>query len=101
FRRVLFRSLLDLYHSLRRPYRARATWVLNDTTILAIRKLKDANDQYIWQPGLQAGQPDRLLGRPIAESRFMPELGADEKPIAFGDFSYYWKIGRASCRERV
>src|SRR5690606_13020814 len=40
-------ELLDLYHSLRRPYRARATWVLNDTTILAIRKLKDANDQYI------------------------------------------------------
>lgn len=89
-------ELLDLYHSLRRPYRSRATWMLNDSTILAIRKLKDANDQYIWQPGLQAGQPDRILGRPVAVSRFMPELGEGNKAIAFGDFSYYWIADRQS-----
>lgn len=89
-------ELMDLFHALRVPYRARATWMLHDSTILAIRKLKDANDQYIWQPGLQAGQPDRILGRPVAVSRFMPELAAGNKAVAFGDFSYYWIADRQS-----
>lgn len=87
-------DLLELYHALNKPYRSRAVWMMNDSTVLAIRKLKDANDQYIWQPGLQAGQPDRILGRPVETSRYMPELEAGNKAIAFGDFSYYWIADR-------
>jgi len=89
-------ELMDLFHALRVPYRARATWMLHDSTVLAIRKLKDNDGQYIWQPGLQAGQPDRILGRPVAVSRFMPELGTGNKAVAFGDFSYYWIADRQS-----
>ncbi len=89
-------ELLDLYHSLRPPYRARASWLMHDSTALAIRKLKDQQGQFIWQPGLQADQPDRLLGRPVLISRYMPEIGAGSKVIAFGDLSYYWIADRQS-----
>jgi len=90
-------DLLNLFHALKRPYRQRATWMMNDTTVLAVRKLKDANGQYIWQPGLQAGQPDRILNRPLAVSRYMPELNEDSaKGVALGDFSYYWIADRQS-----
>lgn len=87
-------QLIDLYHSLKRPYRARATFTLNDSTAKAVRKLKDSDGQYLWQPGLQAGQPDRLLGRPIAISSAMPEIASTAKTIAFGDLSYYWIADR-------
>lgn len=87
-------SLIDLYYSLRAPYRRNAVWVMNDTTVKAIRKLKDNNNQYLWQPALTAGTPDSILGRPIRTSPFVPEVGAGEKVIAFGDFSYYWIVDR-------
>src|SRR5690625_1798480 len=89
-------ELLELYHALNKPYRSKGVWMMNDSTVLAIRKLKDANDQYIWQPGLQAGQPDRILGRPVETSRYMPELEAGNKAVAFGDFGYYWIADRQS-----
>lgn len=56
-------ELIDLFYSLKAPYRKKAVWVLNDSTIKAIRKLKDNNGQYLWQPGLTAGAPDTILGR--------------------------------------
>ena len=56
-------ELLDLYYSLFSPYRKKAVWVVNDSTIKAIRKLKDNNGQYLWQPGLTANAPDTILGR--------------------------------------
>lgn len=87
-------ELIDLFHSLRRPYRNRATWLMNDDTVKAIRKLKDSTGDYIWQPGLQAGQPDRLLGRPVAVSSAMPTIAANAKSVALGDFSYYWIVDR-------
>jgi len=87
-------DLIDLYHSLKRPYRPRATWLMADSTAKAIRKLKDNDGQYLWQPGLQAGQPDRILGRPVAISDYMPEMAASAKSILFGDFSYYWIADR-------
>jgi HK97 family phage major capsid protein len=87
-------DLLDLFHALKRPYRQSATWLLHDSTAKEIRKLKDANGQYLWQPGLQAEQPDRILSRPVAISDFMPEIGADARSILFGDFSYYWIADR-------
>jgi len=86
---------IDLYHSLKRPYRRRATFMANDSSIKAVRKLKDADGQYMWQPGLQAGEPDRLLGRPIVASADMPTMVTGNKSILFGDFSYYWIADRA------
>ena len=87
-------ELMDLYYSLKSPYRKKSVWVLNDSTIKAIRKLKDNNGQYLWQPSLTAGTPDMILGRPIKTSAYMPAMAAGAKTIAFGDFSYYWIADR-------
>ena len=87
-------ELMDLYYSLKSPYRKKSMWVLNDSTIKAIRKLKDNNGQYLWQPSLAAGTPDMILGRPIKTSAYMPAMAAGAKTIAFGDFSYYWIADR-------
>ena len=83
-------ELIDLFYSLKSPYRKKAIWVLNDRTIKAIRKLKDSNGQYLWQPALHEGEFDTILGKRIYTSPYAPELGAGAKSIAFGDFSYYW-----------
>ena len=69
-------------------------WILNDTTVKALRKLKDGNNNYIWQPSVQLGQPDLILNRPYYTSTFAPDLKAGNKVIAFGDFSYYWIADR-------
>ena len=87
-------ELIDLYYSLRSPYRRNAVWTLNDSTVKAIRKLKDGNGQYLWQPGITAGAPDMILGRPVRTSAYMPAIAAGAKTIAFGDFSYYWIADR-------
>lgn len=87
-------EVIDLFYSLKSPYRKKAVWVLNDATIKAIRKLKDKNDQYLWQPSLVAGTPDTILGRPVVTSAYMPTAAAGAKTIAFGDFSYYWIADR-------
>ena len=85
---------MDLFYSLKSPYRKKAVWVLNDSTIKAVRKLKDSTGQYLWQPSLMAGTPDTLLGRPLKTSTYMPVIAAGAKTIAFGDFSYYWIADR-------
>ena len=64
--------------------------MVNDSTVKAIRKLKDNNGQYIWQAALKDGDHDTLLGRPILTSPYMPEIGTGTKPVMFGDLSYYW-----------
>ncbi len=87
-------ELMDLYYSLKSPYRKKSVWVLNDSTIKAIRKLKDGNGQYLWQPSLTAGTPDTILGRPVKTSAYMPAIAAGARSIAFGDFSYYWIADR-------
>lgn len=81
--------LIDLYHSLGRPYRREATFLMADSTAKAVRKLKDADNQYIWQPGLVAGQPDVLLGRPVAISDNVPAMAANAKSIVFAACKYY------------
>lgn len=87
-------ELIDLFYSLKSPYRRNAVWVLNDSTIKAVRKLKDGSGQYLWQPSLTAGTPDTILGRPVRTSAYMPAIAASAKTIAFGDFSYYWIADR-------
>lgn len=91
---ITFDDVMDLYYSLRAPYRNKATWILNDSTVKAIRKLKDGNGNYIWQPSVREGEPDRILNRPYRTSIYVPELAAGSKVMAFGDFSYYWIADR-------
>lgn len=83
-------ELIDLFYSLDAPYRANAVWLVNDSTMRAIRKLKDQNGQYLWQKALHEGEHETLLGKPIYHSPFAPTLEAGAKAVAFGDFSYYW-----------
>ncbi len=87
-------ELVDLYHSLKAPYRNNAVFVTNDATVKAIRKLKDGNGQYLWQPSVRLGEPDTLLNRPLKTSVYVPEITAGAKAVAFGDFSYYWIADR-------
>ena len=91
---ITFDNIMDVFHSLRSVYRSKAIWILNDTTIKALRKLKDNNGNYIWQPSVVAGQPDTILNRPYKTSIYAPELAAGKAPILFGDFSYYWIADR-------
>lgn len=78
--------LIDLVYALKSGYRAGAHFVMNRQTQAAIRKFKDADGNYIWQPGLAAGQPPRLMNFPVAEAEHMPDIAPDATPIAFGDF---------------
>ena len=90
-------DILTLIYSLKRPYRKNASFILNDQTLSVIRKLKDANQAYIWQPSYQAGEPDRLAGYPVRTSAYAPTLEVGKPAIAFGDFSYY-NIGDRGTR---
>ena len=90
-------DILDLIYSLKRPYRKNAAFILNDATLATVRKLKDGSGVYIWQPGLVAGEPDRLLGYPVYTSAYAPTQEAGKPVMAFGDFSYY-NIGDRGIR---
>lgn len=89
---VSFDDLISVYFSLKAPYRQNATWIMNDTTVSAIRKLKDSNGNYIWQPSTVAGTPDMILARPYVTSDYAPAFSGTDTgaAIGFGDMSYYW-----------
>lgn len=90
-------ELMDTYHALGRGYRARASWLMNDSTKAAIRKLVtgvSGDLTYIWQPGLSAGEPDKLLGQPVLTSPDVDAIAATKKVVVFGDFSYYYIVDR-------
>ena len=89
-------DVIDLFYSLRIPYRARASFVANDSTMKMLRKLKDSTGQYLWQPSIREGTPDMILGRPIHTSNFVPAVAASAKALVFGDYSYYWIADRQS-----
>jgi HK97 family phage major capsid protein len=78
--------LIDLVYALKSGYRQNAHWVMNRTTQAAVRKLKDEDGNYIWQPAASAGGAATLMNFPIAESEDMPDIDEDSFPIAFGDF---------------
>lgn len=79
-------KLIDLVCQLKAPLRQGAVWVMNSTTLAAVRKLKTTDGAFLWQPGLVEGQPDRLLGYPVIEAEDMPDVAANQFPIAFGNF---------------
>ena len=85
-------GLLMLVYSTKRGYRARGRFLVNNMTLAEIRKLKDVDGNYLWRPGLEAGQPSTLLGYQVEESDFMPDLAADSLSVAFGDFKRGYTI---------
>lgn len=82
-------EFIELYHSLPTAYRVRASWLLNDATVMALRKKKASTGDYIWQPGVSSSVPATILGRPYYTSSTMPTMAADAKTVAFGDMSFY------------
>ena len=90
-------DILTLIYALKRPYRKNASFIMNDATLAELRKLKDNNQAYIWQPSYQAGEPDRLCGYEVHTSPYCPTLAAGKPAIAFGDYSYY-NIGDRGTR---
>ncbi len=85
-------DIISLVYELKRPYRKNASFIINDKNVAALRKLKDNNGAYLWQPSLQAGEPDRLFGYAVHTSAYAPE-----NAIAFGDYKYY-NIGDRGTR---
>lgn len=85
-------DLIDLVYGLKKPYRKNASFIMNDATLASLRKLKDNNGAYIWQPSYKEGEPDRVLGYAVHTSSFAPT-----NAIAFGDYKYY-NIGDRGSR---
>lgn len=85
-------DVIDLVYALKRPYRKNASFIMNDKTLASLRKLKDNNGAYLWQPSYQAGEPDKVLGYTVYTSAYAPE-----NAVAFGDFKYY-NIGDRGSR---
>ncbi len=84
--------LFDVVGALKAGYRTNARWMMNRATVTAIRKFQDGNGNYLWQPGLAAGQPSTLLGYPITEGEDLPDIAANALPLAFGDFAATYTI---------
>ena len=85
-------EILDLLYSLKRQYRRGASFLMNDSTIKAVRQLKDSNGQYMWQPALSAGDPDTIGGRPVYASYDMPAATTGLVSVLFGDFKMGYMI---------
>jgi len=92
-------KLIDLIYTLNSRYRSGATWTMNSSTTGVVRKLKDTQNQYLWQPGLQAGEPDRLLGYPVVTWEQMADIAGNSHPVAFGNFKRgYLLVDRVGLR---
>lgn len=89
-------ALISLLYAQPATYRKAGAWAMNGTTLAAVRKLKDGQGNYLWQPSYQAGQPEMILGRPVVEVLDMPDIAADATPIIYGDFSGYRILDRLS-----
>ena len=92
-------KLIDLIHSLKAGHRQGASFVMNSSTLSAIRKLKTSDGAFLWQPGMVEGQPDRLLGYPVIEAEDMPSVESGEFPIAFGNFRHGYLIAEHAATQ--
>lgn len=87
---IAFDEVIDLIHSIDPAYRPMSSFMMHDGIIQYVRKLKDGNGQYLWQPSNQIGVPDRILGYPIQVNQHMQAtVATGTKTILFGDFSKY------------
>ncbi|WP_370178184.1 MULTISPECIES: phage major capsid protein [Alphaproteobacteria] len=87
-------QLITLLYALPATYRNRGAWAMNGTTLGVIRKLKDGQGNFLWQPSYQAGQPETILGRPVVEMVDMPDVEAGAFPIIYGDWQAYRILDR-------
>ena len=85
-------KIFDLQHALKPGYRAGSVFVMNDNTLLVVRKVKDGEGRYIWQPGLIADAPDTLLGKPIAIDDFVEDIGAGKYPVWYANWKEAYLI---------
>lgn len=85
-------DLIDLYYGIKTAYSSNGSWLMNRKTMAAVRKLKDGEGAYLWQPSIAAGLPPTLLGRPVYEGVDMPNPDEGETPIVFGDFATGYAI---------
>ncbi|MFG1247623.1 phage major capsid protein [Xanthobacter flavus] len=79
-------AMVDLYYALRQGYRANASWLMSDAVMASVRKFKDGQGNYLWQPPSAAGEVATILQKPVYTDDNMPALGANAFPVAFGDF---------------
>ena len=86
---ITYDKVIGLYFSIKPEYRKNAVWLMNDATALALRTLKDSAGNYLWRDS-----DDTILGKKVIMSEYMPDAESGSKPIAFGDFSYYWVADR-------
>lgn len=87
-------ALITLLYAQPATYRNAGVWAMNGSTLAAVRKLKDGQGNYLWQPSYQAGQPETILGRPVLEVLDMDDIAANAFPILYGDFSGYRIVDR-------
>lgn len=85
-------EVMQLVYTLRKPYRNGAKFMMNNSTLFKVRTLKDSQGNYLWQPGLQLGQPSALLGYGIAENEQFADMAAGAAPLAFGNFKRCYTI---------
>ncbi|WP_347254380.1 phage major capsid protein [Leminorella grimontii] len=85
-------AIFKLVYTLRKVHRAGAKFMMNNNSLFAIRILKDSEGNYLWRPGLEVGQPSTLAGYGVAENEQMPDIAADSKAIAFGNFKRGYTI---------
>ena len=93
---LTYDDVISLYFSVEKKYRKNAVWMMNDSTALALRTLKDAKGNYLWNHN-----NDTILGKQVVISEYMPDAAEGAKPIAFGNFSYYWVVDRKPVSLRV
>lgn len=93
---LTYDDVIALYFSVEKEYRKNGVWMMNDSTALMLRTLKDADGNYLWNHA-----NDTILGRQVAISEYMPDAAESAKPIAFGNFSYYWIIDRKPVSVRT
>ncbi|ELU2857926.1 phage major capsid protein, partial [Escherichia coli] len=79
-------AIIKLIYTLRKAHRSGAKFMMNNSSLFAIRLLKDNDGNYLWRPGIELGQPSSLAGYGIVENEQMPDIAADAKAIAFGNF---------------
>ena len=93
---ITYDDVISLYFSVKPEYRKHGTWLMNDNTAMVLRKLKDDAGNYLWRDS-----DDTILGKKVEICEFMPDIGTGAKPIAFGDFSYYWIVKRSPVSVRT
>lgn len=93
---LTFDAVIDHYFSVKPEFRKNGVWLMNDETVLTLKKLKDDAGNYLWR-----GSDDTVMGKPVMITEYMPNAETGSKPILFGDFSYYWIVKRSPATVKM